>query len=264
MYAQPVNHSSGYYGKIPATGDFIKYNLSRAFVDPWDDWLQASLSHSRGHMGEEWLNVYLTSPIYRFVLTPGICGENAWQGVIMPSVDRVGRYFPMTICAPLDPSKNAFQHIMEEDEWFTQAESLILSTLDDGVSTDALNQSMQTLDTLNRSSSEATDSLRDFSDNLGEKLAIRELLPDDNSMQSLYASLLHSTLLESSFAYSLWRTTGSEKVAPSLLLAQGLPPESAVGALLDGNWSGWGWMDSRPSLAVISPLADHEGDPWDN
>jgi len=170
----------------------------------------------------------------------------------------------MTICAPLDPSKNAFQHIMEEDEWFTQAESLILSTLDDGVSTDALNQSMQTLDTLNRSSSEATDSLRDFSDNLGEKLAIRELLPDDNSMQSLYASLLHSTLLESSFAYSLWRTTGSEKVAPSLLLAQGLPPESAVGALLDGNWSGWGWMDSRPSLAVISPLADHEGDPWDN
>jgi type VI secretion system protein ImpM len=265
MFAQPMNPSSGYYGKIPATGDFIKYNLTRAFVEPWDDWLQASISYMRKEMGNEWLDAYLTSPIYRFVLTPGICGENGWQGVIMPSVDRVGRYFPMTICAPLDPAKNPFQHILHENDWFSRAESLILSVLEDGGSADTLNQSLQTLDTLNVSSNSAIDSLRGLGNKLGDSLAIRESLPEgDNDVQSIYSNLLNSVLLETGFAYSLWRTAGSEKLAPSLLLAQGLPPTKTVGALLDGNWSSWGWMDNLPSLSVISPLGDGEGDPWDS
>ncbi len=265
MHAQPVNPSSGYYGKIPATGDFIKYNLTRAFVEPWDDWLQESLSYSRKQMADKWLDAYLTSPIYRFVLTPGICGENAWQGVIIPSVDRVGRYFPMTICAPLDATENPFHHILHENDWFSRAESLILSVLENGVSVDALNQSMQTLDTLNLSSNSTSDLLRSLGSNLGDSLAIRESLPEgDEGMRSICSSLLNSVLLETGFAYSLWRTTGSEKLAPSLLLAQGLPPTKSVGALLDGNWSSWGWMDNLPSLSVISPLGDDEGDPWDS
>ena len=30
-------------------------------------------------------------PIWRFVLLPGLIGSNGWAGVLMPSVDRVGR-----------------------------------------------------------------------------------------------------------------------------------------------------------------------------
>lgn len=265
MHAQSVNPSSGYYGKIPATGDFIKYNLTRAFVEPWDDWLQESLSYSREQLADKWLDAYLTSPIYRFVLTAGICGENGWQGVIMPSVDSVGRYFPMTICAPLDATENPFHHILHENDWFSRAESLILSVLEDEISKDILNQSMQTLDTPYLSNDSATDPLCSSGNNLGDSLAIRESLPEgDKDVQSIYSSLLNSVLLETGFAYSLWRTAGSEKLAPSLLLAQGLPPTKTVGALLDGNWSRWGWMDNLPSLSVISPLGDDEGDPWDN
>ncbi len=257
--------ASGYYGKTPATGDFIKYNLPRAFIEPWDDWLQASVSYSQKHMSDDWLDAYLTCPIYRFVLTPGICGENGWQGVVMPSVDRVGRYFPMTICCILDSAKNPFQHILQENEWFSQAESLILSVLEDGFSTDTLNRSMPTLDTLSLPIDSSSDSLHDFTAGSNESLVIREPLPeDDTSVQSLYPDLLNSILLESGFAYSLWRTNGSEKVTPSLLLAQGLPPVRSMGALLDGNWSHWGWINNQPSLSVISTLSDNEEDPWDS
>jgi type VI secretion system protein ImpM len=48
--------------------------------------------------------VYLTFPVWRFLLPVGVLGSTAWTGVLMPSVDRVGRYFPLTLATPLNRS----------------------------------------------------------------------------------------------------------------------------------------------------------------
>ncbi|MCK7582565.1 MAG: TagF domain-containing protein [Chromatiales bacterium] len=40
----------------------------RASSSPWDDWLQRALAGSRGALGESWLDLYLTSPLWRFIL----------------------------------------------------------------------------------------------------------------------------------------------------------------------------------------------------
>ena len=37
-------HNAGYYGKVPVLGDFVKYNLPRSFIEPWDDWLQQAIN----------------------------------------------------------------------------------------------------------------------------------------------------------------------------------------------------------------------------
>jgi len=265
MHAQPVNSASGYYGKAPATGDFIKHNLPRAFIEPWDDWLQTLLAFSKEQMADEWLDIYLTSPIYRFVLTPGICGELGWRGVVMPSVDRVGRYFPMTICSPLGSGKNPFQYILQESQWFSKAESLVLSVLEDNFSAESLNASLNTLgETDQPTSTTASIALPRPDDKLSGSMAFREPLPaDDSDTLPLHQNLLHSLLLETGFAYSLWRTTGSEKVSSSLLLTQGLPPAKSGAAMMDGNWSGRGWMDSNLSLAV-SGVPNNQPAPWDS
>ena len=92
---------AGFYGKLPGKGDFLTRNLPRQFVDVWDDWLQSGMNAAKQVLGDEWLQVYLTSALWRFVLPPGICGESAWAGVMMPSMDRVGRYFPMTVAVEL-------------------------------------------------------------------------------------------------------------------------------------------------------------------
>ena len=102
----PAGQLAGYFGKMPARGDFVSGSLGREFVDPWDDWIQASIEQSRDRLGEQWLDVYLTSPLWCFALSPSICGNHAWGGVLMPSVDAVGRYFPLTIAAPLSPETN--------------------------------------------------------------------------------------------------------------------------------------------------------------
>ena len=94
---------AGWYGKLPILGDFTRRRLPPAFIDPWDAWLQAGIAGSRAALGSAWLDHYLTAHVWHFVLMPGVLGPQAWAGVCSPSVDRVGRYFPFTLAAPLAP-----------------------------------------------------------------------------------------------------------------------------------------------------------------
>ena len=91
----------GFYGKLPSHGDFLRRRVSDAFVDAWDAWLRECLAASRTALGARWLDVYLTSPAWRFVCAPGACGPAPVIGLLAPSVDQVGRYFPLTLVAEL-------------------------------------------------------------------------------------------------------------------------------------------------------------------
>lgn len=93
----------GWFGKLPNLGDFASRRLPDAFVHRWDRWLQRSLASARDQLGAHWLDSYLVAPIVRFWLRPGLAGECAWAGLMMPSVDRVGRHFPLTVAWPLEP-----------------------------------------------------------------------------------------------------------------------------------------------------------------
>jgi type VI secretion system protein ImpM len=101
----------GFVGKIPARGDFVRIGLTRDFADPWDDWQSAVIAQSRSIMGRTWLDAYLEMPVWRFILPPGFCGFRAVVGLIMPSMDKVGRYFPLTFAALVEDGTP------EPDEW---------------------------------------------------------------------------------------------------------------------------------------------------
>ena len=119
----------GFFGKVPSHGDFVARRLPAAFVSVWDGWLQAGLADSRERLGADWLAAYLYSPIWRFALDAGVCGPQAWAGLMMPSVDRVGRYFPLTIGLPLDDLG-----LVPDEVWYAGVETLALSGLDPGFS----------------------------------------------------------------------------------------------------------------------------------
>ena len=89
----------GFYGKVPARGDFVRAGLPRDFTDPWDVWLEAVIAVTRAEAGDAWLPAYLEAPIWRFTLPAGLCGKNPVLGLTMPSVDKAGRYFPLTFAA---------------------------------------------------------------------------------------------------------------------------------------------------------------------
>lgn len=89
---------ASWFGKLPFLGDFASRRLPEAFIRPWDDWLQPGLAAARDATGDRWLDLYLTFPVWRFLVPAGLIGDANWIGVLLPSVDRVGRCFPLTIC----------------------------------------------------------------------------------------------------------------------------------------------------------------------
>ena len=105
----------GFHGKLPGRGDFVQAGVPRAFVQAWDDWCQAMLAGSREALGERWQSVWLEAPIWRFRLSPGLCGPGAATGLWLPSVDRVGRYFPFTIVAVSMPDEAAVDAIFLDE-----------------------------------------------------------------------------------------------------------------------------------------------------
>ena len=127
----------GAFGKMPALGDFFRLNLPRDFVDAWDGWLQAGIATLRDRMGGAWRGCYLSAPIWRFSLPAGQAGEAAMVGVMMPSVDRVGRQFPLTLACPVDLATPAETHFLNAP-LFDRLEHLALESLDDAMTRDRL------------------------------------------------------------------------------------------------------------------------------
>ena len=232
--------ASGLFGKLPGQGDFLSRRLPTEFLQVWDPWLQASLSESRAALGDGWLDAYLTSPIWRFVLTPGIAGQAAWAGLLMPSVDRVGRYFPLSVACPLPESVNPFLALSSATDWFDNAQSLMLDALEGMLSLDEMDARLSALPPTQIPLSKLSHSAMPV---VCETLGWRLGLPNPLRVSDVMPGLLHRALTEVFFAYSLWWSEGSDRVEPSLLVCQGLPPEPAFTTLYTGDWSAGQWWN---------------------
>ncbi len=137
------NATPGFFGKLPKHGDFVSRNLAERFIEPWDDWLQGVIAEAKNQLGVEWLETYLVCPIWRFVLGPGVIGDDAWLGALMPSVDRVGRYYPLTVTQPVRVGREGGVALVlsrnVEDCWFEPVEQAMLAVLgDNGMNADEL------------------------------------------------------------------------------------------------------------------------------
>jgi type VI secretion system protein ImpM len=104
-----------WWGKLPGMGDFAHRRLPDEFRHAWDRWLQAGLLQLRARHAN-WNERYLQAPLWCFVVGHGVIGEGAWMGVLMPSVDAVGRYFPFTVVDALEPVP-----VELEGQWLVQA-----------------------------------------------------------------------------------------------------------------------------------------------
>lgn len=219
----------GFFGKIPNHGDFVRRNLPRAFVDPWDEWLQRAVAASKTEMGEAWLNTYLTSPVWRFVLQPGVCGDDGWAGILMPSVDRVGRYFPLTVAASLGEAVQPFDLAARAGSWFDAAENVALQVLEqDRVDADALEMSISGID---------ERSLQSDSDDLpvlaGGAWGLRIT---GGGGPGLASAVSHELVRFQVGDYSLWWNDGSDELSPMALVAPSLPDPACFVRLLEGTW----------------------------
>jgi type VI secretion system protein ImpM len=138
----------GWYGKLPTLGDFASRRLDADFIEPWDRWLGEGLAAQRAQLGEAWLDAYLQSPVWRFVLLPGVLASAQaapLAGVLMPSVDRVGRYFPLTLAMPLQQLPRSTLEVEQLLGWLHCLEDLAVDALQGDWSIEQLEDALATL-----------------------------------------------------------------------------------------------------------------------
>ena len=88
-----------FYGKLPFVGDFISRNMDYAQIQLIDAWLETGFA-ALMEADNSWLHFYLSAPVWCFNLPAGVWGDGTINGLIMPSVDRVGLYFPFVVLLP--------------------------------------------------------------------------------------------------------------------------------------------------------------------
>jgi type VI secretion system protein ImpM len=231
MPGESVSEGPGFFGKLPGQGDFVTRALPADFVRRWDDWLQASLAASRRQLGEAWLEFYLTSPVWCFALSPGICGRAAIAGVLIPSVDRVGRYFPFTLACPVPDACRPLGLWRTAAAWYAAAEGLALSALHEDASPAMLLEGALELGVPAVADDRATGRYT-----AGVRFAADEAAAPGDRLVRHLADLAPLP--------SLWWSKGSQQLAPSVLISAALPRPEGFAALLDGQWSARGWGEA--------------------
>ena len=261
----------GLYGKLPSHGDFLRRRVSDAFVSAWDAWLQDCMTASRSAMGDRWLDVYLTSPVWRFSAEKGACGTAPVIGVMAPSVDRVGRYFPLTIVAELPPSVGSIAAIRAAGSFFDTAERLVVETLEsEHIDFEAFDARVVQLgDVLGTVGIQAEVVLDSTAGAVLERDGGSWQLPIESAadLTPLFEQLLSSRLTQLHDPLMVWWTEGSSMVEPSCLIRRGLPEPPAFAALLDGLWQQNRWQPvtarvgrttgGRDALSLVEPALNY-------
>lgn len=123
--------AAGFFGKVPGQGDFVSSRFDRALRDPLDRWAQGALAHCRRVRGESWKPAFLAMPPFRFVLGAGLVGGQPAIGVMVASLDRVGRPFPLFLSQRLPGHRGPTRALARQRRWFDDAEALALSACGD-------------------------------------------------------------------------------------------------------------------------------------
>lgn len=230
----------GFFGKIPANGDFVTRQLKQDTIDNITNWMMEFIDESKKQLGDNWLSIYLTSPVWRFATSAGCFNDYPCQGIIFPSVDKVGRYFPMMVLANSNGKDTPIDIFLEKQHWYENVEKESLLVLDDSDTLEGFVKRLELLSESNNDSYDAHDT--QFAINHSTDIELPIALTHTNlKANQVFASTIDSLLTSKHEQYSLWWTDSSNKIPPGFMLCQGVPSKRHCVAMLDGQWEASGW-----------------------
>ena len=241
----------GFFGKLPSHGDFIERRVDDEFRERWDDWMQRCIAESQRELAGRWLDCYLTSPMWRFYLCDGVAGSAGYAGVLLPSVDRVGRYFPLTVVVRLPIGIAAADFARGAAGWFDDIEQLCAG---------ALENPQFDLDTFDAALQASAERLAGV-----DQLPAGQLFPGNSaqwhwptSAVGEFAPAVNGPLMLLAQGalrpMTMWWTAGSQLVEPCVLLNRSLPRPDSFAALLAGTWNDGHWDGEVMPRAAEPPV----------
>ena len=220
----------GWHGKLPSLGVFASRRLDASFIEPWDGWLAAGLLALREAQPENWLDDYLGSPSWRFLLMPGTlpgdASTQAWAGVLMPSVDRVGRYFPLTLVQPLGAGPASTQQLAGVWHWLSRLDELARDALYEDWTAERLEEELARMALPEVSPPPAHDMLPPASEG-----SVVEVPAELGADAVWHIGVQAQRAWADTARGRAWWHARPDEGAPRLLLSRGLPAASAMARL---------------------------------
>ena len=220
----------GLFGKLGAKRDFIALFAPRPFLDVWEPWMQGSIAASRDKLGNDWQGAFLSAPIWRFWLGPEICGATV-AGVFMPSLDGVGRYYPLTLFAYADPGTTiAPPDIDAQNDWYHGAEEYLLTTLDKEVPFEQVSGGLDQFAPPASLTAHAPQ---------GDMVAVADgtlaAHATDSALPDLFGALRTANFASVYSAASFWWTIGGGDYQPLALCCRRMPDPFLFATMLTGQ-----------------------------
>lgn len=227
----------GWHGKLPTLGDFASRRLSASFLEAWDSWLAEGILALQKADAAGWLQAYLDSPSWRFLLMPGALkgevGTKAWAGVLMPSVDRVGRYFPFTIAQQLPSMPDNITGYEQLSDWCDQLDGIAVGALFNDWTIERLEKELQAaplpacITRVGQSSTATVGQLK------------------ESDEPRFHGSTLFNLLIEHAFGFLVLQAKGvtfwigsAREERPLIVTAQGLPQGAYFATLFGSDETG--------------------------
>ncbi|MFN9450162.1 MAG: type VI secretion system-associated protein TagF [Rubrivivax sp.] len=230
----------GFHGKLPALGDFVSRGWSTEFSQALDRFVQTAMAAAYAETPAPVLESQ--GRAVALVIRPGIVSTSGWMGLLAPSEDRVGRYFP--ICVGLETDAQDPAELLTPGwpsrRWTDELLERVLRVQVDAQGAQALMEALPEParwltgwcegtprpDRLPAGASERRGAVQVAFEGPWEQLT------DDQCNHALQAAALagvHGVVLAEDGAHHIWFADGSAQNGP------------AFAALFDGRWAHWGW-----------------------
>lgn len=219
-----------FVGKLPSFADFIEGHLPIGLSKAWYAWAEQAMETSAVQLEDRWLNAYLTSPVWRFFIACDVVDLYAYAGIVVPSVDQAGRYFPFAVFLPIAQGQRV-QFVNDHFAWYQAIEARVLAQLD--CQKLKVQSSMQSLDqALQQTISVWGSSKKERASDFAQPWVF-----SGYQEQHLDRSLL-GLLMSRLSAESLWWTEGNELDCQpyAVFVTQGLPDPALFSRMIVGDW----------------------------
>lgn len=250
--AAPI--AAGWLGKLPSTGDFASRRLDPSQVESLDRWLSSLMLALKEREPDRWLDAYLASPSWRFLWMPQAMPPpwqgRAWIGVVIPSVDRVGRYFPLALIQPLEALPRSAAEMESAWRWLQKIEEAAADALDGDWTIEAFEEELLRIGVPASTSLENTEAGTDLA-NLGASVQTLSLA-GHASPGALFAFQARELWAQGRNDRCYWYCD-TEHFQPTLLSSAGKPDASLAQALF-GAGAGNITPDEDPDLTVPASL----------
>lgn len=127
-------NTAGFYGKMPATGDFVTRRLPGDFVRAWDRWLAQHIVPLFD------LGTWPADTALRFLAGPASFGAS--MGIVVQSADRIGRRFPLSVVVRLTEASLTLAYA---DGWFDSIEEAAFAARQGELTPDELDTALTAL-----------------------------------------------------------------------------------------------------------------------